>query len=244
MAWRVLQPLTAFWRASSMRRRIVYSLSLVRIILAPVLFLAIYYLFSMGWIVDRIVSVDAPTATLAQQASIQMLEARRAERNYLLLSDPAYLGANRQSVARVSEIFSEIGGLQPAEQDAVRNAMGQLEFYQKQFATVVTSTGQSRQATTQRIRTVLKDYEKNLDDLLRDARREPRPELVDKLRTQVSSFDAEISQAVQSGNPALAQATIGLDNSSAQIMRLASDMETRGWTRVQGDGSAVLAEAG
>lgn len=218
-----------------MRRRIVYSLSLVRIILAPVLFLAIYYLFSMGWIVDRIVSVDAPTATLAQQASIQMLEARRAERNYLLLSDPAYLGANRQSVARVSEIFSEIGGLQPAEQDAVRNAMGQLEFYQKQFATVVTSTGQSRQATTQRIRTVLKDYEKNLDDLLRDARREPRPELVDKLRTQVSSFDAEISQAVQSGNPALAQATIGLDNSSAQIMRLASDMETRGWTRVQED---------
>jgi len=218
-----------------MRRRIVYSLSLVRIILAPVLFLAIYYLFSMGWIVDRIVSVDAPTATLAQQASIQMLEARRAERNYLLLSDPAYLGANRQSVARVREIFSEIGGLQPAEQDAVRNAMGQLEFYQKQFATVVTSTGQSRQATTQRIRTVLKDYEKNLDDLLRDARREPRPELVDKLRTQVSSFDAEISQAVQSGNPALAQATIGLDNSSAQIMRLASDMETRGWTRVQED---------
>ena len=35
--------------------------------LAPVLLLAVYYLLDMGWIVDRIVSVDAPAATLAQQ---------------------------------------------------------------------------------------------------------------------------------------------------------------------------------
>ena len=235
MAWRVVEPLNAIWRTSSMRRRIVYSLAIVRIILAPVILLAIYYLFSMGWIVDRIVSVDAPTATLAQQASIQMLEARRAERNYLLLSDPAYLEANRQAVSRVSEILSEIGSLQPAEQSTVQKAMDQIKFYQMQFATVVTSTGQNREATTQRIRTVLKDYEKNLDDLLRTARREPRPELVDQLRAQVSSFDAEISQAVQAGNPALGQATLGLDNASGEIMRLASDMETRGWARVQED---------
>lgn len=235
MAWRVLQPLTAIWRGSSMRRRIAYSLTIVRIILAPVLLLAVYYLFSMGWIVDRIVSVDAPTATLAQEASIQMLEARRAERNYLLLSDPAYLEANRQSVARVSQIFSEIGGLQPTEQDAVRSAMGQIKFYQQQLGTVVTSTGQSREATTQRIRTVLKDYEKGLDDLLRGARREPRSQLVDQLRAQVSSFDTEISQAVQAGNPALRQATAGLESSSGEIMQLASDMETRGWARVQED---------
>jgi hypothetical protein len=32
----------------------------------------------MGWIVDRIVNVDAPAATLAQKASIEILEARRA----------------------------------------------------------------------------------------------------------------------------------------------------------------------
>jgi len=235
MAWRIIQPLTSLWRASSMRRRVAYSLAIVRIILAPVILLAIYYLFSMGWIVDRIVSVDAPAATLAQQASIQMLEARRAERNYFLLSDPAYLQANRESVARVSGIFTQIGDLQPAEDSAVQAAMQQIQFYQKQFATVVTNTSQSRQATTERIRTVLKDYEKDLDDLLRNARREPRTELLDQLRAQVSSFDAEISEAVQTGNPALRQATQGLENSSAEIMRLASDIETRSWARVQED---------
>ena len=36
-------------------------------------------------------NVDAPAATLAQQASIEVLEARRAERNYLLLHDRSYL---------------------------------------------------------------------------------------------------------------------------------------------------------
>ena len=235
MAWRITETCTTYWRASSMRRRIAYSLAIVRLILAPVIILAIYYLFSMGRIVDRIVSVDAPTATLAQQASIQMLEARRAERNYLLLSDPAYLEANREALARVNKTFADIGNLQPDERGAVQTAIEQIQFYQKQFGAVVTNTGQSQRATTQRIRTVLKDYEKDLDDLLRNARREPRTQLVDRLRSQVASFDTEISEAVQTGNPALRQAALGLESSSGEIMRLASGIETRSWARVQQD---------
>jgi hypothetical protein len=42
---------------NSLRRRIAYSLALVRLILAPVILLAVYYLFRMSWIVDRIVTV-------------------------------------------------------------------------------------------------------------------------------------------------------------------------------------------
>jgi len=63
----------------SLRRRVAYSLAIVRLILVPVIFLAVYYLFRMGWIVDRIVSVHAPVATMAERASIEMLDARRAE---------------------------------------------------------------------------------------------------------------------------------------------------------------------
>src|SRR6266478_128516 len=58
---------------NSLQRRTAYSLALVRLILAPVILLAIYYLFRMGWIVDRIVNVDAPASALAQQASIEKL---------------------------------------------------------------------------------------------------------------------------------------------------------------------------
>ena len=58
---------------SSLRRRIAYSLAIVRLILVPVIFLSVYYLLKIGWLVDRIVSYDAPAATFAQQASIEML---------------------------------------------------------------------------------------------------------------------------------------------------------------------------
>ena len=72
----------------------------------------------MGWIVDRIVSVDAPVATLAERVSINMLDARRAERNYFLLHDPKDLEANRQSMTQVSQLVETIGNLQSEEKPA------------------------------------------------------------------------------------------------------------------------------
>ena len=76
---------------SSLRRRVAYSLAIVRLVLVPVIFLAVYYLFKMGLIVDQIVNVDAPVTNLAEQISVQMSDARRAERSYFLLRDPQYL---------------------------------------------------------------------------------------------------------------------------------------------------------
>jgi hypothetical protein len=37
-----------------------------------VILLAVYFLFAMGRIVDRIVNVDAPAAKLAEQASVEI----------------------------------------------------------------------------------------------------------------------------------------------------------------------------
>src|SRR6266576_5291939 len=106
----------------SLRRRTAYSLAIVRIILAPVIFMAVYYLFRMGWIVDRIVNVDAPAAALAQQASIEMLEARRAERNYLLLHDAIYLQANRTALDKTQQILESIQILKTGDQGALQKA--------------------------------------------------------------------------------------------------------------------------
>ena len=79
MSWRGREPMRVLTHPTSLRRRVAYSLATVRLILVPVIFLAIYYLIAMGRIVDRIVSVDAPVATLAERASVEMMEARRAE---------------------------------------------------------------------------------------------------------------------------------------------------------------------
>src|ERR1700739_4295206 len=107
---------------NSLRRRTAYSLALVRLILAPVIFLAVYYLFRMSWIVDRIVNIDAPAATLAQQASIEMLEARRAERNFLLLHDASDLAANHDAVAKTEQTLQDIQSLETNDIEAVQEA--------------------------------------------------------------------------------------------------------------------------
>src|SRR5262249_12503869 len=107
----------------SLRRRVAYSLAIVRLILVPVIVLSVYYLLKVGWLVDRIVSYDAPAATLSQQASIQMLEARHMERNYLLLYDPTSLQGNRDSVKKIEEILTAIHDLHPTDQDLTDQAL-------------------------------------------------------------------------------------------------------------------------
>ena len=135
---------------NSLRRRTAYSLALVRLILVPVISLAVYYLFRMGWIVDRIVNVDAPASALAQQASIEMLEARRAERNYLLLHDAAYLAANHEAVAKVQQTLDDIRNLDTNDQEALQKAKEALALYERQFAEAATDLERPGQAPTDR----------------------------------------------------------------------------------------------
>src|SRR6202035_3621760 len=121
MPWRMRKTFRIFTPGTSLRRRVAYSFAIVRLVLAPVILLAVYYLFQMGSIVDRIVGVDAPAAALAQQASIQMLEARRAERNYSLLRDTAYVNTNQDLIVEVADILTRIRNLEPEEQGTTDN---------------------------------------------------------------------------------------------------------------------------
>jgi CHASE3 domain sensor protein len=219
----------------SLRRRVAYSLVIVRLILAPVIVLAVYYLFEMGRIVDRIVNVGAPATTMSEQASAEMLEARRAERNYLLLRDPAYLEAHRASIAKTRETLVEIQNLAPSEQPDAQKALDELHLYQQRFEAAVSILRAPGRAPTDRIQVVVRTYEKDLDGLLTQARYRKRSQLVDELRSRVDSFDIQILKTVQEQDPELRQATVDLENSSEEILRRTSELETRSWKRVQED---------
>lgn len=228
-SFRVLAP------GSSLRRRIAYSLAIVRLILVPVIVLAVYYLFQIGFIVDRIVSYDAPAATLAQQATIEMLDARRAERNYLLLNDPNSLQAVRDSISRIEQILNAIRDLNPADQGLVQQALDALHQYRQHFETAVALVGKPGQAPADRLKEVVTAYERDLDNLLKSARHKSRAQLVEELRDRVNSFDAQISKTAQEGNPALRQITTDLQNSGQTVLDLASQLETRNWGRIEND---------
>lgn len=218
---------------SSLRRRTAYSLALVRLILVPVIVLAVYYLFRMGWIVDRIVNVDAPAAALAQQTSIDMLEARRAERNYLLFHDPAYLETNRAALLKAQQALQTIQNLEPDDQGLVQEASEALMLYQQRFSAAASALGKPGQGPTDRIRAVVKDYEQDLEDLLKGAKRSKRAHLVDELHRRVASFDSQITETVLQGNPELQRVTEGLQDSSQKILDTAAKLESRNWSRVQ-----------
>ena len=220
---------------ASLRRRVAYSLAIVRLILVPVIVMSVYYLLQIGWLVDRIVNFDAPAATLAQQASIQMLEARHTERNYLLLYDPASLQSSRESLQKIEQILISIRDLHPSDEPLTQQALDALHQYNQRFEAAVTAIGEPGQAPADRIDAVLMTYEKDLDSLLKSERSKTRAQLVDELRNRVGSFDAQITKTVQEGNPELRHITVDLQNSGQNVLELTSRLEARSWGRVEYD---------
>jgi hypothetical protein len=230
---------TIFGQGLSLRRSVAISLVIVRLILAPVLLLAVYYLFEMGWIIDRIVSVDAPAATLAQQASIEMLEARRLERNFLLLRDATDVKQNEDSIKAIVATLKQIGELQPEEEDTIQSALGTVNVYQQRLASVVSSLSQQDTSPNARVETVVRNYEKNLNNLVRESNRTTRAKLLESLRDQVDSFDAQITSSLQASDPDLRQVASDLDTSSRKFFDLTAALEARNWQRVQDDHRAA-----
>jgi CHASE3 domain sensor protein len=225
----------AFAQGSSLRHRVAYSLAIVRLVLVPVFLLAVFYLFRMGWIVDRIVSTDAPAASLAQQVSIEMLEARRAERNYLLLRDSVYLQSNLQAVEKVRQTLHALQQLEPGDRPETGRALDALRAYEGRVAEAITVLKEPGQVPADRIRAVVHAYEKDLNELLASDRRKSRAALIDELRSRVGSFDAQIAKTVQEGDPAVRQLTQDLQISSQQILQIAGALEARNWGRVEQD---------
>ena len=220
---------------SSLRRRVAFSLAIVRLILVPVIFVAVFYLFRMGLIVDRIVNWDAPVARLAEQSSVAMLEARRAERNYFLLHDAAYLNSNAGSLARLRDLMGKIRDLDASDRLAAGEALEDVRVYERQFAAAVSLTQQPEETPVRHIQGVVRAYETRLNGLLRGARHETRVQLVEELHGWADSFDADVARTVEAGDPTLRQVTADLQASSGKVLHISSDLETLSWSRIQHD---------
>jgi CHASE3 domain sensor protein len=205
------------------------------LILVPVIFLAVYYLFAMGLIMDRIVSVDAPMATLAERIALEMQDARRAERNYFLVYDAADLESNRQALSRMQQIIETCRQLQPEERSALEQIQSQAQFYQRRMADAVARRGEATEAPTKHLREVLRAYTHDLNELLRGASRTNRAKLVEELHNRVGSLDAQVAATLEAEDPAFHQISADLRTSSESIVQESTDLEERSWRRVLRD---------
>jgi methyl-accepting chemotaxis protein len=164
-----------------------------------------------------------------------MLEARRAERNYLLLYDTASLQANRESISKLEQILRAIRQLNAADQPLTDRALDALHQYDQQFQNAVANMQKPGGAPTDRIREVLQAYENDLAGILKGAKNKRRDQLVEELRSRIGSFDSQITKTAQEGNPALRQITSDLQTSGQDVLRLTSELEARNWDRIDGD---------
>jgi methyl-accepting chemotaxis protein len=197
--------------------------------------LAVYYLFAMASIVDRIVSVDAPVATNAERASIEMLDARRAEANYFLLHDPDDIARNRESLRQLEKTIQACRTLQPEEKPTFDDLEAQITFYRLSFNHAVERLGESNMPPIQSLRQVVRNYQKDLDDVLTNSPRESRTRLIEMLRARVESFDAEVAAKMEQNDPEIRQISRDLTTASQRIINLSTDLESRSWQRVQRD---------
>jgi CRISPR/Cas system-associated protein endoribonuclease Cas2 len=138
----------------------------------------------MGAIINRIVNIDAPVTTLAEQISVNMLRARRSERDYFLLQDSAYLQTNRQALDTIKQTVAKIDELAPEEQSATRAILKAVEQYEQHFGTAVSLLEQPGATTAQRVQDSVAAYETDLNDLLRHAKRTGAAQLVREVSDQ------------------------------------------------------------
>ena len=235
MVWRSPRSFIVLLQGFSLRRRVALSLALVRLILVPVIFLAVYYLIAMASIVDRIVSVDAPVATNAERASIEMLDARRAEANYFLLHDPDDIARNRESLRQLEITIQTCRTLQPEEKPTIDDLEAQITFYRLSFSHAVERLGESNLPPIQSLREVVRTYQKDLDDVLVHSPRESRTRLIEMLRARIESFDAEVAAKVEENDPEIRHTSRDLATASQRILSLSTELESRSWQRVQMD---------
>ncbi|MGO8817705.1 MAG: HAMP domain-containing protein [Terriglobia bacterium] len=235
MVWRSRRSFTVLLQGFSLRRRVALSLALVRLILLPVILIAVYYLFAMASIVDRIVNVDAPVARNAERAAVEMLDARRAETNYFLLHDPDDIARNRESLRQLEGTIRTCRNLQPEEKPALDDLEAQLTFYRTNFSHAVERLGESNLPPIQSLREIVRTYQKDLDDVLEHSPRESRTQLIEMLRARIESFDTEVAAKVEENDPEIRQTSRDLAAASQRIINLSTGLESRGWQRVQKD---------
>jgi methyl-accepting chemotaxis protein len=164
-----------------------------------------------------------------------MLEARRAERNFLLLHDATDLAANHDAVGKTEQTLEDIQNLESNDMETVERASQALALYRQQFAEAVVAVDRPGQTSTDRIQTVVRDYERDLNNLLQRSRHVSREHLMEELRQRVNSFEDQISKTTEETNPDLQRLTEDLQNSSDQVLGQSAQLEAVNWTRVKSD---------
>ena len=221
-----------------MKGRIGLGITISSLIFLPVIFMAIYYIAGMVSATNQIATVDAKVARLAEQIISEIGEMRRAEKNYLLLKDPAYLKKiNEVSQLLIAQIED---GLFISSSE--RNRFAEMKEAVKAYVSNIELVSQSSEplqdaAALNRFSGLVRSYQKRIDSLLEVANRlKSQNEIsqsIDTISNEAMSFDRYIIQSVIASEPQRAKLLAELQSKGDQIAMLARQINENSWKKVE-----------
>src|SRR5258708_37051025 len=106
-----------------------------------------------------------------------MLGMGGGERKLVLLYETADVKANHDSLTAVSGILNQIRALHPEEEITIQNALNSVNRYQQGFEEAVSYFSQPGEAQRGCLETVVRNYESDLNTLVRQNNRNSRAKL-------------------------------------------------------------------
>jgi nitrogen fixation/metabolism regulation signal transduction histidine kinase len=101
-------------KGTTIRGRMALSMLYAAALILPAVIISLFYIRRMNAAVGRIVNQDIELMHIADRISLEFLEARRGEKNFLLYGDTTYLLESMSSLRSVSRLCADGRRLDPA----------------------------------------------------------------------------------------------------------------------------------
>jgi PAS domain S-box-containing protein len=216
----------------SIRARVTWTLIIFFTALMPVVVLSTYYSSGMFRSIEQIVSVDVRLAIVAEDVSQSMLQARRAEKNFLLFGDPSYLDEITANLSRIDSLVSEGIPLSQAEQPRLDNIANLIAQYRLTLDTLVAlAEGERRRDPYAQIRQEFAEHRKTFDQMIREALstkgKAKRDSLLAQAMDYLGAFDVTKIGEISSTSPDRNRLLADLKHVSSAVDSLASRIATQ-----------------
>lgn len=226
-------------RGHTIRAKIGWSFALIRGLLYPSVILAMVYLFWMASLVDKIAREDARLIRIAELLDVNFLEARKAEKNYALLGDRAYLDRHRESTRSLRALLEEGRRLAGTEtglagiERAVGEYLAAFEELVRQRPSEQPARG--RAAMARRIAEHQRAVEAELEAFRKLVRSRRAYDRLDRsLRDRLATLLVEMEAAAQAEEQAIPGPLFErLRRSGDEVQRLALAVAERRWQRLE-----------
>jgi len=227
----------------SIKTRVLLSLCLVFIVILPVVALSLYYIDGMRRIIGR-VRIDEELIKAATSVELNILKAKEAEEDYLLLRESTSVKAYRNAIETAINRLESTLKISTKEQDTIERIIQQLREYRLDFEELVSVSSQGAwDIQTQYLEDRISEYQRAYDTLLLQARTAATPEersrLSNEARKYANSLDYLITDALKNRSPRQKALIGGFSENRKNILALAFQIVTQSASDEQKDSNKI-----